>query len=264
MCIRDRSSASAWERVRGKPSRIAPRSASGASSRSSSMPTVSSSGTSSPRSMYPPAESPSGLPSRAAARKRSPVATRGSPRWRARTWAWVPFPAPGAPSRTRILIAARQPRPGPSSPDEPLVVPHHELGLQLLHRLDHDGDGDENAGAAKGEAGETRDERLEQVRRDRDDAQEERPGDRDPVDHAGEVVLGRAPRTNARDEAAVLPELLRRLVRFERECGVEVREADGQEEVERPVDEQVRWSERVDEERGDVLDEPVSYTHLTL
>ena len=62
-----------------------------------------------------------------------------------------PCPAPGAPSRTRILIEAPG-RDGPaSSPDEALVVAHHQLGLELLHRLDDDRDHDQDARAAEGE-----------------------------------------------------------------------------------------------------------------
>ena len=68
-----------------------------------------------------------------------------------------------------------------------------------------------------------------------DDAQEERAGDRDAEDDPGQVVLGRAPGPDAGDEAAVLAQLLGRLIGLEREGRVEVGEADGQQEVQADV-----------------------------
>src|SRR5437764_10601350 len=90
----------------------------------------------------------------------------------------------------------------PPSPDEALVAPHEELGLELLHRLDDHADHDEDARAAEAErlhAGEVADER----RHDRDDAEEERTGDRDAGDHPAEELRGRTARADARDEPAV-------------------------------------------------------------
>ena len=63
-----------------------------------------SSGTSLPASMYRRASMPSGVPSRTAARNRSPVATIGIPSRSARIGACVPFPAPGGPSRMTTFI----------------------------------------------------------------------------------------------------------------------------------------------------------------
>ena len=68
------SSASAWGIVRGKPSRMKPSSASAESIRSAITPTITSSGTRSPRSMYSLAVRPSSVSSRTAARRMSPVA----------------------------------------------------------------------------------------------------------------------------------------------------------------------------------------------
>ena len=69
----------------------------------------------------------------------------------------------------------------------------------------------------------------------RDDAQEQGAGDGDPRDHPCEVILRGTPRPDAGDEAAVLAQLLGGLVRLERERRVEVREAEGQQEVEEDV-----------------------------
>ena len=68
-----RSSASACGTVRGKPSRMKPRLASGWSIRSDTMPTTTSSGTSSPRAMMSRAFTPIGVPAATAARNMSPV-----------------------------------------------------------------------------------------------------------------------------------------------------------------------------------------------
>ena len=77
-----------------------------------------------------------------AARSRSPDARTGMPRCSARIGAWVPLPAPGAPRSTITVIGL---------PDEPFVVAHQELRLDLLHRLDDDADDDQEAGAAEGD-----------------------------------------------------------------------------------------------------------------
>ena len=72
------------------------------------MAIVSSSGTSSPRAMKPRASSPSGVPSRSASRKRLPLATWGRASSRDRIVAWVPLPAPTAPT-SRTICRPRAP-----------------------------------------------------------------------------------------------------------------------------------------------------------
>ena len=80
-----------------------------------------------------------------------------------------------------------------------------------------------------------------------DDAQEQGAGDGDPRDHLGQVVLRGTPRPDARDEPAVLAQLLGGLVRLERERRVEVREPDGQQEVQRRRTATSRWLSQVDD-----------------
>ena len=162
----------------------------------------------------------------------------------ARIGAWVPFPAPGAPRRTTTVMGSRV-----RSADESFVVPHEELRLDLLHRLDDDADHDQEARAAERDPGQRREEQADDRRQRRDDAEEQGAGDRDPGDDPGQVVGGRAARPDARDEPAVLAELLRGLVRFERERRVEVREADGQQEVQQDVDGPLRTEELDDPAR---------------
>ena len=72
--------------------------------------------------------------------------------------------------------------------------------------------------------------------RDGHGAQEEGAGEADAEDHLGQVVARRRARSDARDEAAVLAQLVGRLVGLEGEGGVEVGEADGQQEVEDDVE----------------------------
>src|SRR4051812_46051220 len=185
------SSAAACGLVRGKPSRIAPRAASGSESRSRKTPAIVSSGTSSPRLMYVSASRPSGLSAATAARRTSPEPRTGRPSRRDRIGACVPFPAPGAPRRTRMVTVPAAP-----SADEAFVVAHHELRLELLHRLDDDADHDEQARSPEADPAETGDERGHHLRRHGDDAQEQRTGDRDPEHDLREVVLRRSPRSD--------------------------------------------------------------------
>ncbi len=100
-------SASAWARLRGKPSSTKPRAASGSLSRSRMMPITISSSTSAPASMAALARSPSAVPRATAERSRSPVEICGTPKRVTSRCAWVPLPEPGAPRRT-IRICNRR------------------------------------------------------------------------------------------------------------------------------------------------------------
>src|SRR5260221_6204579 len=172
---------------------------------------VSSSGTSSPRSMYPPASKPRGVPRLTAARNMSPVARWSSPSRSARMGAWVPLPAPGAPNRATTFMGLLD-----TSANEAFVVPHHQLRLDLLHRLHDNAHDDEDDRPAQAQATKLGHVRTHHVRRHGDDPQEERPRDGDPEDHPGEVILRWPAWSDAGDEAAVLAQLVRRLVRLER------------------------------------------------
>src|SRR6478735_6297462 len=240
------SSASAWILVRGKPSRMAPSTASVASRRSRKTRTMVASGTSWPRLMNRSASRPRAVRSATAALRRFPDARTGMPRRSARIGAWVPLPAPGAPSRTRTITRS------PSSSDEPFVVPHHQLGFDLLHGLDDDRHHDQQARAAEPEGPEVREAERDDRRRDRHDGQEQSAGEGDAGHDPGKVILRRAARPDAGDEPAVLAELLGRLVRLERERGVEVGETHRQQEVGDDV-ERRRVAEQDDDELRDLL-----------
>src|SRR5437764_12549959 len=111
-----------------------PFSASGCSNRSITMRTTTSSGTRSPRSMKALASRPSGVSFVTFSRKMSPVPIRTTSNRSSSRWACVPFPAPGGPRSTSRMTL----------PEEALVVPHQQLRLQLLHRLERDTDRDED------------------------------------------------------------------------------------------------------------------------
>src|SRR6266513_3136099 len=164
------SSFSACWSVRGKPSSTKPWSMSPSSAnRSSTILSVRSSGTRSPRFMYSSASRPAGVPTAAAARNRSPVETCSMPYRSARRAACVPFPAPCLPSRTRrgpLLIGALRLR------EETLVVAHHQLAVDLLHRFERDAHGDQQRGAAERELSDIP-QREHQQRRDRDRCEEQ-------------------------------------------------------------------------------------------
>ena len=72
--------------------------------------------------------------------------------------ACVPLPAPCLPSRTR-----RTPDPFMSG-QEAFVVAHHQLAVDLLHRLQRDADGDEQRRAAERELADVPEREHEQRR----------------------------------------------------------------------------------------------------
>src|SRR3954464_4001693 len=135
------------------------------------MPTVISSGTRSPASMYFLASWPSGVPWLTLARKMSPVEIFGTPRCAEMNEACVPFPAPGGPTRTSLIG-------GPSLPEEALVVAQHQLALDLLGGVEAHADKDEDRGATEreclaGTRATARQERDGDDRQDRDGRQVE-------------------------------------------------------------------------------------------
>src|SRR3954452_7472771 len=215
--------------LRGKPSSRKPLRASSSSSRETTMPIVISSGTRSPASMNFLACWPSSVPWLTFARKMSPVEIFGIPRWAEMNWACVPFPAPGGPTRTRRITA-------PPLAEEALVVAQHQLALDLLRGVEAYADEDEDGRAAEGEglarAGTATGQECDgDDRQDRDRRQVEGAGQRDPRQHVLEVLGGRSPGSDSRDEAAVLAHVVADFDRVERDRDVEVGEEDGQQRV---------------------------------
>src|SRR4029079_2826141 len=98
--------------------------------------------------------------------------------------AWVPLPAPCLPSSTRrgpcVLMRSGQ---------EPFVVPHHELAVDLLHRFQRDTDRDEQRGSAKWELLDVP-QCEDEKRYDGDRCEEQRARQCDAVEHFREIALG--------------------------------------------------------------------------
>src|SRR5688572_477898 len=220
---------------------MTPRSVSGWSSRAPRICDISSSGNSLPAFMISSARRPISVPALTASRSMSPVETWTMPRsWTSRP-AWVPLPAPGGPSRM-MFIAIPAPR-SPSAPepalqlrllDQVAILMGDQVALDLGHRVHGHVDHDQQAGAAEieGDAG-PGDQEF------RDQADQGQIGGADhghPRQHVIEIFLGALARPDARDEAAVALEILRRLLGVEHHRGVEEAEEDDAGAVEEHVE----------------------------
>src|SRR3954453_19599268 len=114
-----------------------------------------------------------------------PVAMYGSPKSSTSRSAWVPLPAPGGPRRTRFSSGI-----GPLLFQEALVVAHHELRLELLHRVERHADHDQDRRSAEEEV---RAGLADQERRQRGhQGKEDRAGKRQPRQDAVQI-FGRRP-----------------------------------------------------------------------
>src|SRR4051794_10639068 len=201
------------------------------------MEITSSSGTRSPLSMYSLAFLPSSVSLSLCSRRRSPVPMYGSPKSSRRRAAWVPLPAPGGPRRIKLssLIALLQ---------EAFVITHHQLRLELLHRVQRDADDDEQRRAAEVEArrragggdddgGEGSNRRKVQGSREGQTGQ-----------YSIEELGRRPPGSHARDEPSVLLQVVRLVHGIERDRRVEVREDDDHQRLAEHVGPAARVEER--------------------
>src|SRR5262249_20675852 len=189
---------SAWGMVLGNPSRMKPLAASGCISRSSTMLTTRSSGTSLPAAMMGPACFPSSVPSFTAWRRMSPVEACGTPIRAESRFACVPFPAPGGPSRTRFMTPpaerALRGRPEPTAdpraarPGEALVVAADEVPFDLLHGVQRHAHDDQQRGPAKLERQPAERRVGEDGGDDADEREVDRAAEGDAVQDAGDVL----------------------------------------------------------------------------
>src|SRR4029077_14086200 len=107
---------------------------------------------------------PTDVPAVTAARSISPVDSCRTPIRSTSRCAWVPFPAPGGPSRISLITLlppsskAEPPRgPAPSSAstpqlrslDQPLVLMRQEIALNLRNGIHRDADHNQQRGAAE-------------------------------------------------------------------------------------------------------------------
>src|SRR5699024_1614383 len=124
-----------------------------------------------------------------------------------------------------------------ASSEEPFVVTLHELALDLFHRVEADSDHNQYGGPTEREvlnalcALATTGQCKEEVRHDRDKAQVHRTGQGDPTEHVAEVLRGRSPGADTRNETAELLHVVGTIVHRELDRDVEVREENDQREV---------------------------------
>src|SRR5579859_1530179 len=129
------------------------------------IPIMTSSSTSRPSWMAPSASLPRRVPRLCSSRRISPVEIMGTPNRSCRKSPWVLLPLPGAPNsssfttRPPLLTSDESYRKSMSRPpltcialrssDESTVLPHDQLRLQLLHRIEGDAHDDEYGGASQ-------------------------------------------------------------------------------------------------------------------
>src|SRR2546427_5176518 len=241
------SSAPACGTVRGKPSMMTPGAQSGRLRRLRTMSIMIPSDTYWPAARIGWALRPSSVPAWISALSMSPVAMCGMPKCERSMLAWVPLPLPGAPYRSRFTQPLRPFGPPPhtvgrsclqrKSLDEAAVLTHHQLRLQLLHRVEGDAHDDQDRSASEIHLllVDARDLRRRDGQDDRDEPEEDRAHESDPVHHRLQVVRGGTSRADARDEARIAFEVVRDLMHVERDRGVEVREPKRDQEVETVV-----------------------------
>src|SRR3954471_16876797 len=186
--------------------------------------------------MYRLASIPSSVPWETLARKMSPVEIAGISKWSAMNLAWVPLPAPGGPMMISRISA-----------QESFVVALLELALDLLHRVQRDAHHDQDRRAAEREVLVGPDDRDGDERDQGDQAEVQRPGQRDAGQDVVEVLLSRLARPDPGDEVSVLLHVVGHLLRVEGDGDVEVGEEDDQPEVEGHVERVVS----LDQVRGD-------------
>ena len=135
----------------------------------------------------------------------------------------------GECGRAAGLEAGHEPTDRDSLLQEAFVVAHHQLRLELLHRIEGDADDDQQRGSAEQERGTGLGDENRRERRDR--RQEQRAGERQPGEDAIEE-LGRWPAgPHPGDEPAVLLEVVGLVDGVERDRRVEVREEDDQDRL---------------------------------
>src|SRR6267378_6044076 len=216
------------------------------------MPRITESGTRSPRSMYALASFPLFVPSRTAARSTSPVAIFGIPSRFASLSACVPFPAPGGPSSTMIMIYTRRKEfggaPGglvspaglstaeahPALLHEAVVLPEEQVLVDLGHRIERDADHDEQRRSPEAER--HVDQVGDEYRQQRDKSQKQRARKRYARHHVIYVLGGLGARLYAGNEPALLLQILGDVGRVKDDRRVEVGEEHDQDRRQRVIE----------------------------
>ena len=91
-------------------------------------------------------------------------------------------------------------------------MPHRKLGFELARRFERNADNYEQRRAAEGEHSELVGcDHIDKQRYPRDDREEDRADERDPVQYPLDIVRGGSSRSDARDESAVPLQVVRDL-----------------------------------------------------
>src|SRR5918997_558758 len=175
------------------------------------MSMITSSGTSSPRSLYSCISCPSSVPWFISSRTRSPVSMCVAPVSSSSFAAWVPLPAPCGPmimilGNFFFLLFSSLP-----ALQKPLVVTHHKLTLELAHRIQRDAYYDQYRHAAEKDRAPQPHDARDNVRHYRDRCQKDRPEERDPGQDVVQIDRCRLPRTYTGDISAALLQVVRML-----------------------------------------------------
>ena len=107
---------------------------------------------------------------------------------------------------------------------------HQHLGFQSLHRFESNTDYDEQGGTADSNGREIGIDHCKDIGQCRDQTQEERTDQGDPVEALGNKVCGGLAGTNAHDKATVLLQVVCHFNRVEGNDSVEIAEEDDQQE----------------------------------
>src|SRR5690606_30224287 len=138
------------------------------------------------------------------------------------------------PSSSHVALAP--PEPHPPLLHEAFIVPQEQMLLHLLDRIQPDADDDQQRRSAEEERLDV--EPVEDPEgQQRDDREVDRARDGDPAEHVVDVLRRTRPRLDARDEGALLLQVLRQVDRVEDDGGVEVGEEDDQDRVQDVVPE---------------------------
>lgn len=114
--------------------------------------------------------------------------------------------------------------------EETFVVPYEHHGFDLLDRLKHDTDNDDQAGSSKGDRG--IEETSENERKDADHGQADRTNENNVIENPVQVLAGGSAGTDTRDKSAALLQIVRDLDRIESDRCVEIRKEDQKDNIE--------------------------------
>ena len=109
---------------------------------------------------------------------------------------------------------------------ESFIIPYHHHGLDLLDRLKHNADHDDQAGSSEGYG--SAEHASEEEGEDTDDRKTDRSDKDDIIQDSVKILTCRFAGTDTRDETSALFQIVCNLQRIESDRRIEVREEDQQ------------------------------------